>query len=263
VARRRLSRIAVGDAWPVSAARQDARMKTSRSTKAERRAHRKARSRHRGGDRSSVHGLGGLMDPDLADRIMAATRGVDVEAPWPEIAPMILPILKRVRHPYPPDAAPMHVQVPPGIPTGFGIDFGPAFSHVTAPMLERWGIDRATLLATSLVNLRRVVGVEPPQVQRFPFEGVELVAIQGQGWGSSLLLLPDVLGLILDTTPRILLAPVRNTLIALPEDVDTELAMGVWDAVADGAHDELDVEPLRWTGTSVVGIGDPARGLPN
>ena len=28
-------------------------------------------------------------------------------------------------------------------------------------------------------------------------------------------------------------------------------------------HDELDVDPVRWTGTTVALIGDPARGLPN
>ena len=36
-----------------------------------------------------------------------------------------------------------------------------------------------------------------------------------------------------------------------------------WDALADGAHDELAVEPMRWTGASVVAIGDPAEGSPN
>jgi hypothetical protein len=90
-----------------------------------------------------------------------------------------------------------------------------------------------------------------------------MVGIQGQGWGSSLLLLPDALGPILGPDPRLLLAPVRNTLVSLPDDVDIDLAAGVWHALADGAHDELDVEPLRWTGSSVVAIGDPSRGLPN
>ncbi len=108
-----------------------------------------------------------------------------------------------------------------------------------------------------------MIVLEPPQVQAFSLAGTEIVGIQGQGWGSSLLLLPEALRPILGATPRILLAPVRNTLLALPEDVDIELAAMAWEALADGAHDELDVEPMRWTGTSVVAIGDPTEGLPN
>ena len=90
-----------------------------------------------------------------------------------------------------------------------------------------------------------------------------LVGIQGQGWGSALLLLPDVLAPILGPRPKTLLAPVRNTVVALPEDVDVDLAVGIWHALADGAHDELDVEPLRWDGTTVVAIGASGPGLPN
>jgi hypothetical protein len=92
---------------------------------------------------------------------------------------------------------------------------------------------------------------------------MELVGIQGQGWGSSLLLLPEALRPILGPEPRLLLAPVRNTIIAMPEHVDAALAVGVWEAVAHGAHDELEVDPMRWTGASVVALADGARGLPN
>jgi hypothetical protein len=63
--------------------------------------------------------------------------------------------------------------------------------------------------------------------------------------------------------PRLLLAPVRNTLIALPEDVDPDLAFRLWDAIAEGCHDELDLNLLRWTGTTVMAEGDDAVGLPN
>jgi hypothetical protein len=238
-------------------------MKTTKAAKDERRAHRKAKDRRRHDERSSMHAMGGVMDPDVYERVLAAAQTLDFAAPWDQMAPMILPVLKRVRHPYPPEAAPLHLHVPPGLWTGFGIDFGPAFSHVSAPMLERWGVDQATLLGTALENLRNLIVREPPQIQRFEFDGVELIAVQGQGWGSSLLLLPDALGPILGGAPRMLIAPVRNTLVALPEDVDVDIAAGVWHALADWAHDELDVDPLRWTGSAVVALGDPTRGLPN
>ena len=76
-------------------------------------------------------------------------------------------------------------------------------------------------------------------------------------------LVPELLRPILGSTPRVLLAPVRNTLLALPEDVDDGLAVELWQAIASGAHDELDVDPLRWTGWTVASIGDEVLGLPN
>lgn len=238
-------------------------MKTTKTAKDERRAHRKAKDRRRSDEAIPRRFAGGVADRAAFERIITAIQGLDVAAPWDEISPMILPVLKRAHHPFPSEAAPLHMHVPPGLWTGFGIDLGPAFSHVSAAMLDGWGVDEATLLGTALENLRRLIVREPPRIQRFDFDGVGLVGVQGQGWGSSLLLLPDALGPILGPDPRLLLAPVRNTLVSLPDDVDIDLAAGVWHALADGAHDELDVEPLRWTGSSVVALGDPSKGLPN
>lgn len=234
----------------------------TRSSKAERRAGRKKKGRGRH-DGLSMRVLGGTMDPDLFDRVLSAAASLDLDAPWPDVASLVLPILRRVRHPYPPEAAPMHVFVPPGVWTGFGIDFGPAFTHVTAGQVERWGIDHATLLGTALENLRALTAVEPPRVERIHPDGVETVAIQGQGWGSALILVPEVLRPILGDVPRLLLAPVRNTLVALPEDVDPDFAFRMWEAIAEGCHDELDMNLLRWTGAAVVADGDEALGLPN
>jgi hypothetical protein len=235
----------------------------TRSTKADRRAKRKTKVGRRHDDALQMRVLGGAMDRELFDRVLAAAQSLDLDAAWPDIAALVLPILRRVHHPYPPDAAPMHIFVPPGVWTGFGIDFGPAFTHVTAGQVERWGIDHATLLGTALENLRALTVVEPPRVERIHPEGVETIAIQGQGWGSALILVPEVLRPILGDLPRVLLAPVRNTLVALPEDVDPDLAFRMWDAIAEGCHDELDLNLLRWTGTTVVADGDEALGLPN
>lgn len=204
------------------------------------------------------------MGPDVVERLTAGLIGFDPEAPWASAAPMLLPVLRRVWQPTPPDATPLHIQVPPGITTGFGIDFGPAFSHVTVELVERWGVDHATLLGVALENLRRRIVEEPPVVQRFRSDGVGITAIQGQGWGSSLLLLPDVLRTIIGDDPQVLLAPVRNTIVALPEATEPHVAVDIWDAIAAGAHDELDVDPMRWTGRTVVAITDlGARGWPN
>lgn len=235
----------------------------SRSSKAGRRSHRKTKGPGRRDDDIFMHVLGGTMERELLDRVLAAAQRSDFDAPWPDIASLVLPILRRVRHPYPPEAAPMHVFVPPGVWTGFGIDFGPAFMHVTANQVERWGIDHATLLGTALENLRALAVAEPPRVEWIRPDGVDTIAIQGQGWGSALILVPEILRPILGEGPRLLLAPVRNTLVALPDDVDPEVAFRMWQAIAEGCHDELDLNLLRWTGTTVVAERDDAQGLPN
>jgi hypothetical protein len=234
-----------------------------RSAKAEGRDRRKSRDGRHRGPGLSMQVVGGVMDRALFDRVLSAAATMDLDAPWAQTASLVLPILRRVRHPYPPEAAPMHIFVPPGVWTGFGIDFGPAFTHVTAGQVERWGIDHATLLGTALENLRALTVVEPPRVERIRPDGVETIAIQGQGWGSALILVPEVLRPILGDTPRLLLAPVRNTLVALPDDADPELVFRMWEAIAEGCHDELDLNVLRWTGATVVADGDDALGLPN
>jgi hypothetical protein len=203
------------------------------------------------------------MEPALVEQLLSAFSGFDPTGPWSSIAPRIVPVLKRRHHPYPPEIAPLHLLVPPGVWTGFGVDLGPAFSHVSQALLDGWDIDHATLLGTALANLAELVRQEPPVIETFPLAGVDVTAVQGQGWGSSLILTPDLLQPILGPTPRLLMAPVRNTLLALPDDVDDELAFDLWEAIAHGAHDELDVEPLRWTGTTVTLVGAPALGLPN
>jgi hypothetical protein len=240
-------------------------MKSTKAAKIERRARRiSKRTRHRD-DGLTLTPLGaGTFEPGLAEQIVAAFRGFDPTAPWPAIAPRIVPALKRVRHPYPAEMAPLHINVPPGVWTGFGIDMGPAFSHVTQALLDRWGIDHAALLATALDNLATLVRSEPPVVESLQVGGVELVAIQGQGWGSSLVLAPDLLRPLLGSAPRVLLTPVRNTLLALPDDVDGELMFDLWATITEGVHDELDVDPLRWTGSTVKLLADERTvGLPN
>lgn len=203
------------------------------------------------------------MDADLQERILAAARRSDPSAPWSVAAPQVLPVIKRVTQPFPPDLAPFTITVPPGIPTGFGIDLGPALSHVTAAMLESWAVDTATVLATALDNLRRLVHDEGPRIETFSIEGETLLAVGGQGWGSALVLVPDVLARIVGPEPCLLMTPVRNTLIALPESVDADFAVDVWLAFTHGAHDELDIEPMRWTGREVVGLADHSPSLPN
>jgi hypothetical protein len=192
---------------------------------------------------------------DGARRALEALRGFDPSGDWEDVSAAVLPLLKRVRHPFPPDAAPMHLQVPPGIWTGFGIDIGPAWAHVSRGLFRRWGIDEATLLGTALENLRRRVLEEPPVVEDATVAGAPLTVVQAQGWGSALVLAPDRLGAIIGPKPRTLLTPVRNALVALPHDVDIELAADVWETFIETGADELDVDPLGWDGRTVTAFG--------
>jgi hypothetical protein len=196
-------------------------------------------------------------DPEieLTRRTLEALRGLDPSGTWDDVAPSVLPLLKRVSHPYPPDAAPMHLRVPPGIWTGFGVDIGPAWAHVSRGLFARWGIDEATLLGTALDNLRRRAIEQPPQVERATVVGAPITVIQAQGWGSALVLAPDRLAAILGPEPRTLLTPVRNALAALPRDVDIELAALVWETFTEGCADELDIDPLSWDGQTVTTFG--------
>lgn len=240
-------------------------MKAQQSTKAakaERRARRGGKDRSRPGRGDwEVLPLGGPLDPVMVRRAMEAFAGFDPSGPWPSVASSILPLLKRVRHPFPAQAAPIHLRVPPGVWTGFGIDVGPMWAHVSRELQTRWDIDDATLLGTALENLRRRALAEPPEVESTTWRGTPTTVVQAQGWGSALILAPDRLGSILGAEPRTLLTPVRNALICLPDEVDMDLAVAIWEIFAEGSADELDIDPLRWTGSLVVNYDDEPSAL--
>ena len=235
----------------------------SRAAKAARRAHRPAGSRTGHDDGLRISSLGGPVDPRILRRTLKAFREVDLGGPWSTFAPRVMPLLKRVRHTFPAEAAPIHLRVPPGVLAGFGIDVGPAWAHVSRDLMVRWGVDEATMLGTALENLRQRVVSEPPRVERATFADAAAIVIQAQGWGSALILAPDRLASILGEGPRILLTPVRNALIALPDDVEMDLAVAIWDAFAEGCADELDIDPMRWTGSSVVAFHDEPVAIVN
>lgn len=233
-------------------------IKAARATKAAKSERRSRRDGRRRQDHD--HGLRlipfGSVDPLVLRRTVDAFSAVDLGSSWTELAPRVLPLLKRVRHPFPAEIAPIHLRVPPGVWAGFGIDVGPAWAHVSRDIIERWAIDEATLLGTALANLRRRMLDEPPRVEHATFGDTPATIIQAQGWGSALLLVPDLLAPILGSDCQILLAPVRNALVALPETVDADLAVAIWEAFAEGSSDELDVDPLRWDGTSITTLDE-------
>ena len=78
----------------------------------------------------------------------------------------------------------VHLRVPPGVWAGFGIDVGPAWAHVSRDLVDRWGVDDATVLGTALENLRQRTIDEPPQVERATFADVPATVVSRRRAGA-------------------------------------------------------------------------------
>ena len=145
---------------------------------------------------------------------------------WEELASHVIPVLPR-RRPMPAEAGePFRVTLPPGIPTGFGVDIGPAFLVVGPSLLAGWPVGPADLVARALANLRdRLRPVRPRDVFRQSIDGIPVRILQtGVGCASALVLLPDELRRILGPDPQCLVAPMRDLLVSMPRDVDRSFA---------------------------------------
>jgi hypothetical protein len=151
------------------------------------------------------------------------------------MAPNVIPILPR-RRPMPPQAGePFRVTLPPGIPTGFGIDIGPAFLVVGESLLASWSIGPADLVATALANLRaRMQPLRPRDLVRQSLDGIPVRILQsGLGCASALVLVPDELRRILGPDPQLLIAPMRDLVISMPPDTDRAFAAWINDEFAE------------------------------
>ncbi len=187
---------------------------------------RRAKRRRKAGKTYRTVDIGGGMEQATPEAVLRAMGGLPPDLEWPVMAPNVIPILPR-RRPMPPMAGePFRVTLPPGIPTGFGIDIGPAFLVVGESLLATWPIGPADLVATALGNLRdRVRSVGPRDLVGQSLDGVPVRVLQsGVGCASALLLIPDELRRIFGEEPQCLIAPMRDILISMPADVDRAFA---------------------------------------
>lgn len=172
---------------------------------------------------------GPLLGPGMtrADEatLLAAMNGLDFDRPWAQAQADVRPMLPRIR-PYPFPIEPVRTMLPPGILVGFGIDIGPALTMVDGHQLERWGVDVGTVADRALANVRDLAdGCDPGTVVRQAVDGVPVMALQtGEGIAASMLLVPETLAPFFGSGPLLLLAPMRDLLLALPATVDHEFA---------------------------------------
>lgn len=199
---------------------------------------------HRGGRLGNGLELDVFEGPPLGPGVVAATPAsvlaalerLDPELPWKKVRDQVVPVLPRVR-PFPgPDLDFVRVVLPPGILVGFAIDIGPALTFVTSSLLGSWRIDRQTLVGVAIRNVRRLADAcTREHVLRDRIGDMPVGVLQsGIGIASALLLVPDRLPAILGPGPELLLAPMRDVLIALPATVDPAFAAWLaaeWEAL--------------------------------
>ena len=196
---------------------------------------RRDRRRRKAGKDYRTVDLGNGVVQATPEAVLRAMGGLPPDLEWRTMAPNVLPILPR-RRPMPPQAGePVRVTLPPGIPTGFGIDIGPAFLVVGESLMQGWPIGEADLVARALENLRaRMRPIRRRDVVDQALDGVPARILQsGVGCASGLVLLPDELERILGSEPQLLLAPMRDLLVSLPADTDRPFAAWLNEEFAD------------------------------
>jgi hypothetical protein len=195
---------------------------------------RRAKRRRKAGKDYRTVDLGNGVVQATPDEVMRAMGGLPPALDWATLSRAVVPILPRRRAMPPSAGAPVRVTLPPGIPTGFGIDIGPAFLIVGESLLGDWAITTVDLVATALENLHTLVQpLRPKDLHVDAVDGVPTRILQtGLGCASALVLLPDELRRLFGEDAQVLLAPMRDVLISLPADVDRAFAAWLNDEFA-------------------------------
>jgi hypothetical protein len=204
--------------------------------------------------------FGGRPDPVTLAKLEERLRRAGPDAPWEEVATLVLPVLARAHQPVGPGVRLVRVRLPPGLWVGFGIDLGPAFTHIDVDHLGRWAIDERTLISTALANVERRVETDELEVASLVVDNVPLLAVQASGWGSALLLTPETLTRIVGPGAHLVFAPVRNTILALPLDAPPDLVTVLWTAIAEDEPTELDGDLYHLEAGRIVAINDNRPG---
>lgn len=174
---------------------------------------------------------------------------------WSHVRDAVVPLLARRSSP-PLLEEPVVVHLEPGLPVGFGVDLGPAFVHVTALLLRQWRVSEDEVARRALANLRVQARRLDAGIATRGRVGVTLLtALQvPAGWGSSLLLAPDLLPRWIGRGSSVLVAPARNLLVALPPQTDHRRVRWLRDVIAAQLPHPLDVPALAFDGARLMAI---------
>ena len=192
--------------------------------------------------RHEQHSESAIVSPH-PEQVRVALDGLSPDLAWPELRDQLRPVFVR-RRPLPPGMTkPLLKRLPPGLDVALGADIGPAFLYISAQLLESWPIDADEAFAIALGNLRGVIeGERHFELNYEPIEGVPVWWYQSHGGlASGLLLLEDILVERYGDQPRLLMAPMRNLLLAAPMDADREVLDWLRDEIAAADPNGLDL----------------------
>lgn len=175
--------------------------------------------------------------------VRAALDGLSPDLAWPELRDQLRPVFVR-RRPLPPGMTkPLLRRMPPGLDVALGADIGPAFLYVSEQLLESWPVGADEAFGIALANLRGVIEAE--RYFELNYEAVDGVPVwwyqSRDGLASGLLLLHDILAERYGDEPRLLMAPMRNLLLAAPFDADREVMGWLRDEIAAADPNGLDL----------------------
>lgn len=240
-------------------------VKTKRKAGSRRSGRGRSEGRSRGWALGLADSPGQVLGPDLVssslDDVIEALTRVPSDLPWSGAAGSVLPLIPRVR-PYPPGAPDgLMVMVPPGIPVGFGIDFGPGFLSINAQLLERWAISSADLLAAALQNLHaRAARIQRSEIHHGGPEPVVTEWLQtGRLVGSTLILAPTELERLFGPGARRFISPMRDLIIGFPPEADPELVCWYYAEIA--SQDPNCLGPISYLFSGGVVVAEPLATL--
>lgn len=208
-------------------------------TASERRAHRRAAAKRRERSESNQP----LVVSASMEEVLAAIRGLDQDLPWSAVEGSLLPVFRR-RRPMPgASEAPVYVRRPPGVDVALGVDIGPAFLHVSAPVLAEWHVTADDALFRAVENVReRATTRRLEPIFMGNVGGVPTAYFQsGESIGSPLLLLPEEILRRFGSKPQLIMAPTRDLLVSIPLDAGLEFATWLRESIAEEDPNCLDL----------------------
>lgn len=184
----------------------------------------------------------GIVGPSR-EQVRSAMEALSADLSWDEMADGLRPVFVR-RRPLPPGVEPpLTVRRPPGVDVALGVDIGPAFMYVGAGMIDSWSVSLDDAFERAMLNLRRSIAAERyVEMEYESIDGVPFWWYQSTGGlASGLLLLDEELATRYGPDARLLIAPMRNLLLAAPFDADRSLVRWLHDEISHEDPNGLDL----------------------